>query len=373
MTNSTAETKRRALRRTSIILGSVAGVLVIGVAAMIGSFLLVGWQSSEEQIARFETHTAEVGALSPAEKASWVDDAGDATVSDELPFNQLQTISTHNSYALEPTWLQLRMIDLMSPGQSAVLQYGHAPLWDQLDAGIRSLEIDVRWNGASFEASHMPLLANGSTMPDFALGLRELALWSDAHPAHLPISIMIEPKSDFLYLDPSLKHFDGAACSALDATITEALGDRLFTPADLRGEASSLRAAAADGWPSVAEMRGSVLFFYAENDDARELCFGSDAGEVDRAVFASSHIEEDDAVFTVRDDPRDAAVSADLQAGLMVRVRADTDLRTSTDERDLAFATGAHIVATDFPPNEPEEGTGYSAAFPGGYLVRAGQ
>ncbi|SDS71468.1 Ca2+-dependent phosphoinositide-specific phospholipase C [Microterricola viridarii] len=374
MTPSTDRTvaRPRALRNTLLVLGSALGVLVLAAAATLVSFLLLGWQSSADQIARFEAHQADVAALPQSERDAWVDTAGDPTVTETLPFNELQTIATHNSYVQEPTWLQLQVLDLFDPGQAVALQYGHAPLWDQLEAGIRSLEIDVRWNGESFEASHVPLVANRSTMPDFALGLREIALWSEAHPAHLPISIMLEPKADYLFLDPALKPFDTAACAALDATVTDALGDRLFTPGDLQGEGPSLReAVAATGWPSVAEMRGSVLFFYAENKRARELCFDGDANNPERAIFASSHSAADDAVFAVRDDPWDPAVAADLTDGILVRLRADADLKPSEEGRNLAFATGAQIVSTDFPPGAPEEGTGYSAVFPGGYLARA--
>ena len=376
MVDSAAETKKRprVLRRILVLVGSVVGVLVVAVAAMLGSFVVVGWQSASEQTARFETRSAEVAVLSQADRDAWVETTGDASVSDELAYNELQVIATHNSYALPPNWLQTQIIDLVEPGQGATLQYSHAPLWDQLDAGIRSMEIDVRWNGDTFSVSHVPLVANRSTMPDFALGLREIALWSDAHPAHLPISIMIEPKNDYMFLDPSLKEFDAAACDALDAVIVDAIGPRLFTPAEVLGDAPNLRAAVADGgtgWPSIGEMRGKVLFFYADSEGAREACVEGGAEASTRAIFASSRTGVDDAVFAVRDDPRDAATAADLAAGMIVRVRADADLATSAAERDVALATGAQIVSTDFPPTEPQAGTGYFVEFPGDALARS--
>ena len=162
MVDSAAETKKRprVLRRVLVLVGSVVGVLVVAVAAMLGSFVVAGWQSASEQTARFETRSAEVAALSQADRDAWVETTGDASVTDELAYNELQVIATHNSYALPPTWLQTQIIDLVEPGQGATLQYSHAPLWDQLDAGIRSMEIDVRWNGDTFSVSHVPLVAN---------------------------------------------------------------------------------------------------------------------------------------------------------------------------------------------------------------------
>ena len=371
-----AKKRPRVLRRILIVAGSVIGVLVIAVAAMLTSFVVAGWQSEREQLDRFAARSAEVAALSQADRDAWVETSGDPTVTDELAYNELQVIATHNSYALPPTWLQTQVIDLVEPGQGAALQYSHAPLWDQLDEGIRSMEIDVRWNGEAFSVSHVPLVANRSTMPDFALGLREIALWSDAHPAHLPISIMIEAKNDYMFLDPALKAFDAGACDALDAVIVDAMGSRLFAPADVLGDAPNLRAAVADGgagWPSGGDMRGRVLFFYADSEGTREACSKGAVEASDRAVFASSRTGVDSAVFAVRDDPRDAATAADLAAGMIVRVRADADLATSAAERDLALATGAQIVSTDFPPSEPQAGTGYFVEFPGGALARAGR
>lgn len=373
VTDSTEKAKppRRVLRRIVIIGSSILGVLVLGVGSLVLSFLAIGWQSERDQIARVEARSAEVAETTESQRADWSDPAADSSVTESLPYNRMQVIGTHNSYVIEPSWLQTRVIDLVEPGQGATLQYSHAPVWDQLEAGIRSMEIDIRWNGESFSVSHVPLVANSATIPDFELGLREIALWSDAHPAHLPISIIIEPKEDYVFLDPGLKPFDAAACDALDAVIAETMGERLFAPGDLLGAAPTLRAAVADdGWPTVGELRGSVLFFFADNETLREECSGAaDLG--DRAVFPSSKTGADEAVFAVRDDPRDPGISADLAAGLIVRVRVDADVSVSTDDRDFALDTGAQILSTDFPLSEPQAGTGYLVQFPGGYLARA--
>lgn len=234
------------LRRVVLWTVSVIGALVLAFAALIGNFLLLGWESGQGHEQRMSQLLADAQPVS-----GWVDPASDDDLA-EVPFNELQVVATHNSYVVQPTWLQTVVIGLVQPSDAVTLQYGHAPLWDQLESGIRSFELDLRWNGEKFILSHVPLVANRANATDFELALRELVLWSELHPGHLPISIMLELKSDYMFLDPTLRPFEDEALSVLDATLDGVVGDSLFAPDDLRGSAGSLRAAVADaGWPTV--------------------------------------------------------------------------------------------------------------------------
>lgn len=60
-----------------------------------------------------------------------------------IPFNSFQWLATHNSYHLAPPEKLRELIDNFSPGAGAALDYTFAPLPDQLDAGIRGLELDL--------------------------------------------------------------------------------------------------------------------------------------------------------------------------------------------------------------------------------------
>ena len=77
---------------------------------------------------------------------------------------------------------------------------------EQLEHGIRNLEIDIEAvdkNGEiSFVVSHEPIKDNTSSAYDFAEGLREIAMWSDHNPNHLPVYLLIEPKGNV----PSVCH-----------------------------------------------------------------------------------------------------------------------------------------------------------------------
>jgi hypothetical protein len=353
------------LRRVVLWMVSVIGALALAFAALIGNFLLLGWESGQDHEYRVSQLLADAQPVS-----GWVDPASDDDLAD-VPFNELQVVATHNSYVLQPTWLQTVVIGLVEPSDAVTLQYGHAPLWDQLEAGIRSFELDLRWNGDKYILNHVPLVANRANATDFELALREIVLWSESHPGHLPISIMLELKSDYMFLDPTLRPFDADALSVLDTTLDGMVGDALFTPDDLRGSADSLRTAVADtGWPTVDQLSGSMMFFFSNDEAIREAYLDGHANLEGRSVFTSSLTGADDAVFAVRDDPADVEITAEREAGLIVRTRADADLATSVTERERALASGAQVVSTDFPPSEPQAETGYVVQFRGGFLAR---
>lgn len=339
---------KKALR----IAGVVVGVLVLAFAALVSHFAIIGGDSVREQAARMEQLRG-IEIEPPL--------VSDTHEFDELRYDELQVVATHNSYNLTPTWLQTEVIRLVEPSEADALQYAHATLTEQLDAGIRSFELDARWDGERFWSVHVPLVGNRATAPDLALGLEEIALWSARNPGHLPLSIMVEVKFDYTFLDPRLQEFDATAADALDALVAEQLGERLFSPDEL-----------GDGdWPTVGELRDRVLLYFGNNERVRELSLDGHPGLAGRSIFTSSKTGAADARFAVVDDPRDPLVAELLADGVIVRTRADADLVTGASQRDAAFASGSQIISTDFPPSAPQEGTGYLVAFSGGSLVRA--
>lgn len=340
----------RRLRIVLIFVASAVGLIVVAFAGLVASFWWEGQQSSNAQIARVD-ELRHAAASEPLHETP---------IDDGLPYDRLQVIATHNSYNLAPTWLQTQVIALVEPSEAPALQYNHQTLTEQLDAGIRSLELDVRWNGTDFVMSHVPLVGNRANATDFGLALEEISLWSNAHPGHLPISIMVEVKSDYMFLDPSLRDFDADAAAALDTLVSDRLGDALFTPDDLGG----------GDWPSVGEMRDHVLLFFGENEDVRELYLSGHPNLGGRSLFTSSKTGAPDARFVVMDDARDPAMDAALAAGVIVRTRADADLKISENDRAAALDSGAQVIATDYPPSEPQDGSGYTVSFEGGVLAR---
>ena len=76
----------------------------------------------------------------------------------------------------------------------------------------------------------------------------------------------------------------------------------------------------------------------------------------------------------VLDGPSDPLIAKMVDRGYIVRTRADSGLKPDApgkpSRRDKAFASGAHIISTDFPTGEPHAETGYTVEFAGGAPAR---
>lgn len=320
---------------------------------------------------------------------------------DAVGLNQLQYLGTHNSYKVRPSTgllLALLLGSGLLPGVAqgldpAQLDYGHRPLDDQLDAGLRTFELDVfadptggrfaaplaaQFLGQPFPAGvdepgmkvlHIQEVDYLSTCPTLVACLTELRTWSDAHPDHLPITVNLELKSDALpapFDVTPVVPFDAAQLAAVDAEVRSVLGDRLITPDDVRGGAPDLRTAVTtSGWPSVADARGRVLLFM-DNADLRGTYLGLHPGLRGATLFTSSGFGAPDAAVLKVNDPGDGSYVRNLvQQGYLVRTRADSDVvAPSTVQRDAALASGAQLVHTDFPKGEPAGRDGYQVLLP---------
>ena len=133
--------------------------------------------------------------------------------------------------------------------------------------------------------------------------------------------------------------FDGAQLDAVDTEITGVLGDRLITPDDVRGSAADLRTAVqTTGWPTVADSRGKFLFFM-DNANKRDLYLQGHPSLQGRAMFTSSgEGQPDGAVLKVNDPGDGSRIRALVEAGYLVRTRADADV-VSPDPADPRHRT----------------------------------
>ena len=155
-----------------------------------------------------------------------------------LRVNDLQARGTHNSYHRDAGF----------PGREGVgWDYTHAPLDAQLeDQAVRQLEIDVHYNAArdELEVYHAWLGDDRTTCDTLAACLATVKRWSDAHRAHHPLLILIEPKDAGPPKDTELPEdgdpftmpFGDAEYAKLDAELLQAFGpDRVITPGDVTG------------------------------------------------------------------------------------------------------------------------------------------
>jgi hypothetical protein len=341
--------------------------------------------------------------------------AAPAVAAPPLRLNDQQVLGSHNSYKepIDPPLFAL-LLELRSPARIRPLEYGHPPLRDQLDAGLRALELDVyhdpeggryasprglAWlserglaptrpfdpegemKSPGFKILHVQDLDFRSNCATLARCLGELARWSDAHPRHLPIVVTMNAKDEKLNgVDGAVEPlpFDGAAYDALDLEIVVVLGrQRLIVPDDVRGDRATLRdAVLANAWPTLEEARGRFLFVLDESGAKLDRYVTGHASLRGRVLFVNAPPEADEAAFLILNEPiADGARIRELVArGFLVRTRADADTREArsgeTARREAAFASGAQVVSTDYHAANPAFGTGYRVELPGGETAR---
>ncbi|HEY8518138.1 MAG TPA: phosphatidylinositol-specific phospholipase C1-like protein [Candidatus Binatia bacterium] len=329
---------------------------------------------------------------------------------DVLRLNHMQVLGSHNSYHIEPKPALFSLLRAFLGDFADGFEYTHAPLPEQFsNQGIRQIELDVfadpegglyaeragqrvaTGDGASgvpeldepgFKVLHVQDIDFETTCFTFVQCLEQVRAWSDAHPGHTPIFILVEAKDDEIP-DPGLGFvvplpIGAPELDALDAEIRSVFSpDRLITPDDVRGEHETLEAAIlADGWPTLGEARGKVFFGLDNGGATKEAYIAGHPSLRGRVMFTSSLPGEPEAGFVKLNDPiADFDLIQDLVArGFIVRTRADADTNQArsgdTTKRDAALASGAHFVSTDYPVPDPRFGTGYQVQIPGGTPAR---
>ncbi|HMF83437.1 MAG TPA: Ca2+-dependent phosphoinositide-specific phospholipase C [Acidimicrobiia bacterium] len=286
-----------------------------------------------------------------------------------LRTNQVQVLATHNSYHIEQD------APIQSPPN---MQYTHPPLDQQLDLGVRGFELDAA-NSADgqFPVLHTPVIDATSNCTPIAQCLQVVRTWSTAHPGHVPIFILIEPKNDDIdfTIDPTLRRFDAAALDQLDATVRSSLGRQLITPDSVRGKAKTLRAAVTSrGWPTLGKTRGKVLVALSTSGAIRNAFLEGHPSLEKRAMFVTAAVQAPSAAIIKMDDPDEATIQELVKGGFIVRTRADADLVEARNHdvtrRDIALRSGAQIVSTDFEVPVPAIGGDYVVQIPGGTPAR---
>ena len=342
------------------------------------------------------------------------DDGGAGTdepsIDDQLRLNDAQVLGSHNSYHVIQPPEVMELLRLFSPELADSLEYSHLPLPEQFtDQGIRQIELDVfadREGGLyadpagprlaqipfepdpamdepGFKVFHVQDIDQTSTCPTLVACLEEVRQWSADNPDHLPIMILVEVKQDAIP-DPVDAGFvipetiGAADLDALDDEIRSVFDDeQVITPDEVRGDRDSLEEAVlSDGWPTLAESRGRVMFALDNGGDVLDLYVDGHPSLEGRMMFASAERGTPEAAFLKLNDPvADAeAIRSAVEAGYVVRTRADADTaqaRTGDDTMlDAALVSGAQWISTDYPVDDPRFPAEYVAEMPGGGTMR---
>ncbi len=329
-----------------------------------------------------------------------------------LKLNQIQVIGTHNSYhaGIAPSESKLWLSKHAEAYKG--LNYQHQPLPQQFDSGVRQIELDIfadskgglyahpagpqmvaqaqlppdpdfdpdgRMAKPGFKVMHVQYIDYRSTCQPFTACLQQVRDWSHAHPGHIPIFILVETKED---KENSALHltvpepFTSSTFDALDAEIRSVFpAGEMIVPDDVRGHFATLNEAVlASNWPTLSQARGKVIFLLDQRPVGPVYLAGHPALR-GRVLFTNSTPGQPDAAFIERNDGPAADISALVREGYLIRARTDSDTKAArandTTARDAMMASGAQILSTDYPVNEPARWPGhYVVTLPGGVVAR---
>jgi hypothetical protein len=150
----------------------------------------------------------------------------------------------------------------------------------------------------------------------------------------------------------------------------------ILTPDAVRGDALTLREVILKhGWPLLKDLRGKVLFCLDNEGDHRDLYLEGNPALEGRLMFVSVDQDHPGAAWMKRNNPVQSLeeIQALVKKGFLVRTRADADgveARAGDFGRcDIALASGAHCVSTDFPQANSKIGP-YQVSLPGKVVAR---
>ncbi|MGI9428268.1 MAG: phosphatidylinositol-specific phospholipase C1-like protein [Bythopirellula sp.] len=323
---------------------------------------------------------------------------------DRVRLNQIQVIGSHNSYkaAIDPELF--RIMQAAYPDAKA-LDYAHPPLSDQLNLGLRNLELDVfhdpeggryakplgmtalkaaghtprefntdgKMNEPGFKVLHVQDIDFRSNCWTFVDALTELRSWSQKNPRHLPILVTMnvnDASIDFPgTVDPL--PFDRAALDELDKVLISNLGvDELIRPDDVRGDYETLEAAVlAFNWPTLAVARGKFLFVLDDFGRKRDAYLAGRAGLKGSTFFVNTVPGNPEAAIMIRNHPRAEreSIAALVRQGYVVRTRADAGThearRGDFTRFEAAKQSGAQVITTDYYQADWRINPGYRIRF----------
>ena len=300
-----------------------------------------------------------------------------------LKINRIQVIGSHNSYRQAIETDLYNIIQAKDTSRSLKgLQYTHISLTEQLNMGLRNLEIDVfadtkggkyqhpkgldispseklydpkgEMLKPGFKVFHMPDIDFRTSCYTFQSCLAELKKWSDAHPDHVPVFITLEPKDgDANFFGTKPEDFTADLFDALDQELRAGLGNKLITPDAIRGKYKTLEEAVLNNnWPTLKNARGKFLFILDNNGAKRDLYALNHPSLKGRMIFINAEPGTPEAATLFRNNAEDPEIKDLVKKGYLIRTRADSDTKEARANDythfEAAKKSGAQIITTDY-------------------------
>ncbi|MBC6110886.1 phosphatidylinositol-specific phospholipase C1-like protein [Pedobacter fastidiosus] len=325
---------------------------------------------------------------------------------EDLPINEIQVIGSHNSYkqAIDPALFKL--ISASDSATAKSLDYEHLGMAEQLNMGLRNLEIDVyadekggkyahpkglelvkgqpefdgkgEMDKPGFKVLHVPDFDFRSSALSLKSALQQLKKWSENNPQHTPVFITLEAKDDSIkrkgFTQPEV--FTANTFDELDATVLENLGkEHIITPDEVRGKYKTLEEAVLTGnWPKLSKAKGKFIFVLDAIGKKRSLYINGHASLAQRVLFANADAGTPEAAFMIRNNPTDVQIPVLVKKGYLVRTRADSDTKQARkndfSDFEAACKSGAQIITTDYYKKSTHFKSDYVVSFADGKYFR---
>lgn len=278
----------------------------------------------------------------------------------------------------------LDYLNKINPAAAKSLEYDHLPLSEQLDLGLRNLELDVfhdPMGGKYSDPKSLAMLPAGTVFDGkkelqepglklfhvqdidvqshhllFKNALLELKNWSNQHPDHHPVFVLINAKDGKVPMTVDPLPFTGIALDSIDLEVRTYLGmDKLITPDLVRGDMESLESAVLAGnWPEMDDVRGKFLFVLDENEEKIRRYLGEKPELKNAVLFVNLKEGNPEAGFRIINDPvsNETYIQDLVRKGYIIRTRADSDTREARtgdySKFDKAKSSGAQVISTDY-------------------------
>ena len=318
----------------------------------------------------------------------------------DLRLNDIQIVGSHNSYkkAIDPELMEILYLE--DSNLALTLEYEHLPISEQLDLGMRNLEIDIfhdpkggRYKSPlGFQAiqnasSYDTILMNKPGMKVFHVqdidfrshnylfseALYEIKEWSDNHPDHIPIIITMNLKDEVIdrpgFQTPLPFSFN--ALDSVDNEILSVLGwDKLIHPDLVRSSYPTLEEAVVQaGWPSLNDVKGKFLFMLDAGENINNLYIKDHPALNGRVMFINAKEGTPEAAFMILNNPfiSFSKIQEFVKMGYMVRTRSDAntiEARNNDFSRwQKALESGAQVITTDYYISSSLFDSDYSVGF----------
>jgi len=324
---------------------------------------------------------------------------------DNTKLNKIQVLGSHNSYKIGIEPALYKVLAAKDSTSMKVLNYNHIPITEQLDMGLRNLEIDIfadsrggkyahpkgldlakadkaynangEMNKPGFKVFHVTDIDFWSWTPTFEGCLQQLKAWSDANPGHVPIFITLEPKDgEANRFGTTPEAFTQQLFDEADAVIRKNLGeDKLITPDMVRGKYKTLEEAVLAGnWPTLKQAKGKFFFLLDNSDKKMELYMKDHPSLKGRVAFVNAKPGTPEAAAMFRNNSEDAAIPDLVKKGYIIRTRADSDTKEARANDYSHFTaaknSGAQIITTDYYKSSQLFKSEYFVKFDDGKYVR---